>query len=302
MSPAPEASDGEGAAAPVHGAAKWLISAFAAIGAVLVAGLQLGAVGSLSWDDDPGRVAAVVVSAVIALTITGLVIIYASRVLVGFNYTLDDLVALETEARNEYAQVTDLGKRLQDPLEYDSVLKNLIGRPHLMPSQIRTPLELRDALAQARQQPAGAPPVGGMAAPTLEELEAGVLRLTGFVELAQCRQKYKRLTGWILPALLGVATCIFVFSWGINSNKGVQITRPTTVTLVLKNPSKADLKKVGLGEGCKLKRLQAVAIDGPIAEPKVVTMEDSGGCRPAKFTMNAHLGFVVPKVSSASQG
>lgn len=299
---APEASDGEGAAAVVQSAAKWLISAFAAIGAVLVAGLQIGAIGSLSWNDEPGRVAAVVVSAVIALTITGLVIIYASRVLVGRNYTLDDLVALETKARIKHDREADIAKRLQNPLEYDSVLKSLIGRPHLMPPQVHTPLELRDALVQARKDPAGAPPVGSVAAPTLEDLEKGVSRLTDFVEMTQCRQRYRRLAFWILPALLGVAACIFAFSWGIASSEEIKITRPTAVTIILKNASKDDLKKIGLGKGCKVKQLQAVAIGGSIAEPEVVTMADGGGCRPAKFTMNPDLGLVVPKISPTSQG
>ena len=63
----PDPGDVQSAIDRYRDLAKYLITIFAAVGALLVAGTQLASIGDLSFEDEPGRVIAVIAGLVLAV-------------------------------------------------------------------------------------------------------------------------------------------------------------------------------------------------------------------------------------------
>ena len=67
--------------------AKWLITVFAAVGGVLVAGSQLTSLGNLDLDEDRGRLLVALAGLALALAMAVLIVSSALRVLERFRST-----------------------------------------------------------------------------------------------------------------------------------------------------------------------------------------------------------------------
>jgi hypothetical protein len=82
----------------VQVATRWLVGAATAVLAVLLAGVQLSALGQLA-SDRPGRLAIAVIACALGLLAVGTILVLAARVLVSPGWTLSKLAHLETQHR-----------------------------------------------------------------------------------------------------------------------------------------------------------------------------------------------------------
>ncbi|WP_157408290.1 hypothetical protein [Actinoplanes sp. N902-109] len=314
-------------AAPVRTAAQWLVVAAGAIGAALVAGLQLGDVGKLTGT--PFLLVAAAAAVVSALAVVGRVIARASAVLVIRRITVSDLLAAETA---EQARATDIhpvsdsrpphrdtgspagtpwiprqwdrlrGRLLQPDVirEPAAYLRPLLGqiranREWLFVADGRSTSDLSNAYTEAAQRARAGDQVAAARAAELDR------RLTGLCLFARgelTRSAYRRLSttitgwpGWLF--VVSVALFAITLNWPVAQAPRVKEPYPLTVVLT---GSAGQLKGAGLATGCRpASRLNAVALAGTTTEPLVVT-DAQGSCPASRFTVTADIGVPLPSV------
>jgi hypothetical protein len=308
--------------APVRTAAQWLVVAAGAVGAAMVAGLQLSDVGKLAGN--PVQLAFAAMMFVAALTVVGRVIARASAVLVIRRITVSDLRAAETAEQVRGTGIKLVSEAARDspprdpvtwiPRQFDK-LKHRFQQPrvsresltHLQPilGQIRanrewlfvteemTASELSEAYLQAVHEARnGDPAATALAA----DLERRLATLCSFVRAELTRTAYRRLSttitgwhGWLFTGAL--ALFALTLSWPITEAPAVK--SPYRLDIVLTG-SAADLHDAGLPPGCRPStRLTAVALAGTTTEPLVVT-DAQGSCPAARFTVTDDVGVPLP--------
>jgi membrane protein YdbS with pleckstrin-like domain len=264
----------------VRTAAQWLVAAAGAVGAVLIAGLQIGDLGRLvsAW---PPLVLAIAAFAA-ALLIVGQVIRLASRVLVVSRATISDLlraqtgqsVRTRTKIRIEATRRTD-----RDLRQVHQQIENDQAWLHPDDPSV-TDLFLRyEAL---RKDPASAAEA--------DELHRRLTTICAFARGALTRMAYQRLsdtvTGW--PGWVFLAAVI-VFAVSLGWPVPAPVTAAYRVEVLLKGKPPA-----GLGPDCRPgSRLTGVALGGSLAAPEVIT-EPAGDCAAARFTVTGEVGFAFP--------
>jgi ElaB/YqjD/DUF883 family membrane-anchored ribosome-binding protein len=294
--------------------AKWLVTAFAATGAVLLAGLNLTNLGRLT-SDDRVALAVAVIAAVTALVLVYLVILSASKVLTPSSVTLTDLKdrwieatkAAAAEARTDMSddELSELA-RGSDPV---LVTIDQISFSLFRGLDVRTPVELNAALNQAYRErsvltqtatratiPESAAALRETLDARITELRAAEQRLVDYVEYAEVARTYRDLVRKRLPWCgIGIAVGIVVFA--IASNPPVQpdspITSPTPVTVILHQAR--DLRPAGVPNACARRTFDATAIGGTLREPLVVARFRERACPMLRFVVTEEAGIAVPK-------
>lgn len=278
--PTPAAADSpagpyDTATAALRDSAKWLLGAFAAVGAVFAAGLQLASIGDLSWDHR-GRLIAAVLG--VLLTVGGVAVaIYAvSEILTRRLVTLATL-ATDTDLQPERDWLADspdlLGGKsdvAQLRTDYTAVVaaqkaaRDRLDTAHLAVQELdsSSPADLADlAMKEKRVAEAAWAPVAQQAL-DLDRVRLEVLSAAGFMRVSRAWKDARRT---ICLAAAAAALGITMFAWGANppeeGTEPGQVLPPTPSNVNVKFTGNTDAVQRQLGKNCDLsKPVPAIAM------------------------------------------
>jgi hypothetical protein len=244
--------------------AKWIITVFAAVGALLVAGSQLSSLGALDLQDDLVRILAAVASLALALVAAMYVIWKAIGVLRPIETSLDELGS-------------------------DPIAQKLNQQPASLPFHATTVEGVGDEYRMAMGNP-----FLSAEKRTLWNAELGTfLDRIAFLKITDRFDSAWR--GMTIAVAVGAAA-ILVFAYAANPPKPeTSVTAsalpptPTEVTVSLTSEGKDSLGPV-LGPECVSQtQISALAIGGDESSPTLVTVP-GGSCKIARFSLPAELG------------
>jgi len=290
-------------------AAKWITTAFAAVGAALVASLQLSEFGKFELDDPNLWVAAIGFG--VAMVFVGVAIFQSTKVLFSPYITFADL----TEAHS--LAVAAAGRRRKDPQAKlrpwrFNVLLEAIDRdkPNLYGAVATDLGDLGDKHSQALQDLA-THEAGGVlldrqgrqlddqaAKETLATarltLEA-VDRTVDYANNFATRRNLNRLLNYLKRAGSVALLGLIVFVWSVNRPKPADVVWPIPVVVML-NAHGQTLYAAKLGPTCNANAVKAMAVAGDLQEPEVVT-QATEGCGVISMNVTEDVGLAVPQPS-----
>lgn len=288
----------------VRAAAQWLVAAAGAVGATLVAGLQLGDITKHS--SMPWLIAISIASFVVAMVIVGIIIRKASRVLVIGRTTISDILDAELSNRLTGTRRIKLGRPASKAMrtvinQVEANREWLLGHHDSAASLFATYEKSRmsSRLIQAE----------GTATQTLnddtaQESGARLGRLCDFARSELARHEYQKLaslvagTGGISFAL---AVVVFAVSLGWPISNSPNISSPIQVRInLIGDPAK--LARAGIPLTCPPGTLlTGVAIEGSLTEPVVineaidtVTKGKAILCPMRRFRATGNIAIVIP--------
>jgi hypothetical protein len=265
----------------IRDSAKWLIAAFAAVGAVLAAGLQLTGLGGL----EGGRLLATLIG--LGLAVAGVVVaITASGSVVTASFV--SLKWLSEQASSNTAMVDvegDTGllggfatvKDLKDA--YDAAVA---ARKEALEAHYGDPADdakkLKAQTTQAWVQ-------------ALDQSQVHVIERAGFNKL---RSAYREAGRWIAVGAVLAAVGIATFAWGANppssESAPIVVPAPTDVTVQINKAQRPALQS-RLGADCDLSNLEGVAV-GVVGESYQVATVATTDCTASLITVTPDIGRV----------
>jgi hypothetical protein len=275
-------------------AAQWLIGAFAAVGAAMLAGLQLTGLGELEGSD----LAFAVVAVVAGIVGVALAIFACARVL--------------TPAQATVADLSDSG-----------LVSSLTGDP-LLSGLVNSPAELASSLTDARNdynaawaatdagKPGSAANKNALAAQdrlfAISGVVNAVLHYAVWRKVNDAFSLAKVLTGiGSVMALAGMLGYAYLTSRPESFSPGAADARPATpVTITFDGDRQKAMSSV-LGSECDLGAVSALLLstDSETSELDLVSLK-TAACKPAHFTLEPGQGLSVradaPKVPSSVSG
>jgi hypothetical protein len=279
----PEDPGALGAAADrIRETVKWLITAFAGVGAALIAGSQLASVGKL----DGGRLAFAILCVVVGLCALAYAIAVAAGVMTASRISLGDLADTNK---------TDL----------DAVRIRVNGDPALLAgfaSVTAMDVEYAAALAQRKtdfnahygdvhdQGKALTAQLSDAKAVAAGQAVQRLLNVASFYTLSDAFNGARpKMFGGALVAALAIVG----FAWAAHppdEKKQPAVAAPAVVTLKLTEEGRT-LLGARVGKKCAKARLRVVVLSTSGGNAEVVTLP-AKGCRVARFTVGADLGTI----------
>jgi hypothetical protein len=288
--PAPSMSTlDQQAVTSVQSAAKWVVAAFAAVGAILVTDLQIGGIGELSAEQ-PRRLVLALGAMTSALLAVAVVLILASLVLIPPRVSLSELSKRELEAYKKSLRAAggDPAKA-RSPAAFDPVLGAISAeQAWLLRSNASGVQDLYDKWKKAQGGPSQ----------DADLIDQDARRVIDFASLKVTQARYSRLVVGIFAGGSVIVLCIVLFAWAANPPKPVEearITQPIQV-LVVFTASPESLRRAGISPACAGQELSAVAVAGKLQEPEVVT-QGASKCPPSRFVVRRDLGLAIPVLS-----
>lgn len=238
--------------------AKYLITIFAGVGALLVAGTQLASIGDLSLEDDAGRVVAAGVGMVLTIGAIAAVVGLALKVLRPVEMTLDDVAA-------------------------DAGLRSEIERRASLLGGARSVEEVQDNLRTTALTEADR-----------ESWFAVADQIVGYAAYLRTRATFEGTWRPMLVAAVVGVIGITAFTWGANPPEGgtegpVLDPRPVAVRISLTDQGRDALADALGGEACVAGAIDALLIGGSETAPKVVALPH-GTCTAAQFVLDPEWG------------
>jgi hypothetical protein len=289
----------------------WLLGAFAAVGAVFAAGLQLANIGNLGTDT-PGRLGAAIVGLILTVAAIVVAVSAAARVsarsrvnlaLIGtpeFD-SVRSLVDNDHEALAGFDSVADLAEKVL-ACRITAVQKDAAYRKayeHAVDPATRADPEKRKAAESALQFATTEFDLAKRDLKFAESAKQQIIELATFLRVKRVYDDSKMLiAGSAATAALGIA----LFAWGANPPDVTKIEpgevlpkTPSDVTILFSNAS--DATKNALGAGCDLtKGVDAVAMTVSGETYQVATLK-TDTCNSAWVTVDPGQGKVVPRVA-----
>lgn len=255
-----------------------MIAAFAAIGALLIAGTQVSSVGKLSWDHDTVRLIAATLGLAVALGGVLLIILQNTRLLVPQWMTL---------------------KQIKGPVRqfFDDDPQLLLGAESVsqFEEQYTKAFEANFGSGSESAQHAG---------PTRAQFDVLDEKRARIVNIATWRsaellfaQVRKRTAIAAMFAAIGAG----VFAWAANPPTAPAAPArastlvgpaPSEVRLALTPAAKLEVQSA-VGAHCSLNTLRAVVVGGTKSSPEVVT-EPSRHCQAERLSIPALSGAALP--------
>jgi hypothetical protein len=282
------------AADRIRESAKWLIASFAAVGGILVAGLQLTGIGKLTNEPPDHRLGWALAGLCAAISGIVIAIAAASSVVTKSFVTLKWLANQEPShpamegiegdvgLLGGYANVADLNSA------YGTAMQE---RQRAYSTYYGTLDDATDTKAQAAQN----------WATLLGLIQAHVLEQASFNNL---RHSYRKARWGILAGAAITAVGIAAFAWGANPPEPVRqpvvLPQPSEVTVVIKprDPKKVERQvrelQRRLGSRCKLSAIDAVVLDSMGQSYRVASVA-TDRCAVVFFTVGPELGRVLVK-------
>lgn len=256
----------------VRETAMWIVTSFAAIGAVLLGGIQLSNVGKLTEDVPEERISATIAGVVLAGLGVGIAIWFTSSVLVPF------LNSFRTLDKHQ-----DVAKRVLDDKEilgltYEQLKAGVTkARNDVEAAEGKSSEEYAAALALWKEW---------------ENSKQAALTVVGS-ELLADRFRDARVA---VLAGVGLATLgLGLFAWGANppeseSDAPVALARaPVVLNITL---TEAGVTALQESRNCTRKNFNALAIGGKEAAWEIVTLPGVA-CRSVRFILTPSIGSAV---------
>jgi hypothetical protein len=254
--------------------AKWLLTSFAAVGAIIVAGLQLSSIGKLTSESPQARIWATLLG--IAVAAIGVAIA------IGF---MSSVLAPHLNSFRSADENTDAADRaLEEPL----------GMTY---EQLKTKISERDAAVTKARQEHGTNSseyrTALAARDKWEPTRRDALTLIG-AELLWDRYKTARIA--VIIAIFLVLGGVVAFAWGANppdeAKQKPQVALGQAPLLLKVTLTPAGVAALKDARGCTHKTFQVLSISGTIDKREVVTVPRAG-CKPVRFVLTAELGTAV---------
>jgi hypothetical protein len=260
-----------------------LIASFAAVGAVLAAGLQLAGIGEL----EGGRLAIALLGLATAIVGISLAIRAAGSVVT------ESFVSMTWLAQQDANHAAMRG------VEGDiALLGGFDSVKALKDAYDKAVVERREALRSHYDEPSNSTKqtradVAQNWVRTLDQSQAQVLERSSFNRLSAAYKSAGRL---IVAGAVLAAFGIAAFAWAANPPEAqavpVVIPEATEVVVSIDEEDRADLREL-LGEGCDLSSLEGVAVEA-MGETYRVASVATKDCAAALFTVSSEMGQVVP--------
>jgi hypothetical protein len=273
----------------VREAAKWLIGAFAAIAALLLAGTQVSSVGQLTWAEDSDRLILAGVGLALGLGAALAAILQNVRMLLPKAMTVDRLVSdrelaayfnanpelLPGVASNVTQFVGDFRSR---SAAYDTA----VAVQEASPSEMN-----KKRLEEAKQRLAAA-----------ERDMRDVLALANWKATEGLFNSDIRWKMCLAAALAAIG--IGLFAWAANPPEEEKADDESPVLGVAPIPARLTVAangvaplKQALGKDCKLVKVRVLVIGGSKESPEVVTTPRRR-CKAVRLVVSPELATVVP--------
>jgi hypothetical protein len=289
----------------VHTATRWLVGAAAAVLAVLLAGVQLSTMGQLA-SERPGRLVVAVTACVVGLAAVGIILVLAARVLVSPGWTLTKLAHLDLQHKWQdhwLRSELEAQRGLLDPdedIEPDRLYRRhrrLLVAWFQLQEQGRTSLpddlNTEHDTTQQDYQVTNDHDVERLRT-RLEQVTGITKRIATAANLAETRRRYRLLVR-ALPTIGALPViAVPVFAWATTLKPEPAITTPTTIQITFAHDRSA-LQQAGLPPDCAGRDINAVAVDGSLPHPIVVSTSDPH-CILNQVRITPSLGTAVPTV------
>lgn len=236
--------------------AKYLITIFAAVGGLLVAGTQLTSIGSLQWPENEDRILVGGIGFAVAV-LAAIVIVWKA---------LDVLQPVE--------------------MSLDEVRERVRAGTIKVPVQLLRPYHSVDELALVVE-------TAELGSPTRESLLDQIGEVVDKASYDEIARRFKAARGWMIGGALVGTLAIVALVWGANPPEGetadpVVRPLPTEVVVSLTGAGREVLGG-SLGENCDAKRIAAISIGGTESTPRVLTLAQNG-CNLAQFSLPPEWG------------
>ena len=287
------ASPYQSAAENIRSAARWLVTAFAAVGGVLVAGVPLTDLGEITpWSGAFVAAAGGVVAALLAIAY---MIFVVSRVFTAEFISFADFAGSDIPGGESSPRRRMLIREIAKTAERSGA--ELYGGEARDLGELYERLNAANELLR-KETSAERPPTPAVSARAASVREAAS-RVVDFVNYEYVRRTFRGLYPRLVVGgvIVVVGVGVYVFKTGQAAPRPLAVTSPLPVQLTL-NPSARSWSSL-LGPGCVLSSVKAVAVGGLLTTPEVVT-EQIGGCRAVRLTLGAQDGVAVPIVKPPS--
>jgi hypothetical protein len=296
----------------VRQTATWLVGALAAVATVMLAGSQLSSIGSLSFEDNPGRLGVAIGSALLVVAAVSFAV-----------YRLTEIQMPREGTLGQIRRAAQQSSRLQELAEGDSGLR--AGRPNLAQfiddyeglrqkvwDAEKAVIACEEAVAgagttQERETAtallSAARAAHGAAAERVAALRPRMVELAQLSAYLDVRERFARERNRIMLAALGAAALLVCFAWAANpaqpaaESTDALLPKPSSGRLFL---TPAGLTELGslLGASCAENAAgpQGVAVVALAAgddSVDVVVLPEAGCVAPARITVTTAQGQVV---------
>lgn len=268
--------------------AKWLIGAYAAVGTVLVAGLQLTNLGKI---EDETRLLAAIATVFVALVAVVVAIWKITDVLGPVKVEEADL-APNSPAGKMATETPSLLKG--QALDLESLQKR--HEEALKEYQLKRDKARGDSTAK---------PEAEQAYKLVMALNDPLASMRNIALFEKLKKKFDRAKRWLGASAVLTAGCVIAFAWAANPSEesqadakaqehGPTIARPSLVTVSV-DLHRSSLKALRekLGGGCNLAMVHALVVGGTTADPEVITLPKHH-CRDVRFVVSEDIGVALP--------
>lgn len=251
--------------------AKYLITIFAAVGGLLVAGTQLTSIGSLQWPEDEGRIIVGGLGLLLALLAAGAIVVKA----------LDVLQPIETS--------------------FDGVREKVRKGEVVVPLQLLHPYQSVEQLAFVIEAAEESKP----GSPTHESLLGQAAEIVDKVAYDEVAARFKDARNWMIGGALAGTIAIIGLVWAANPPKSETAPEPVVrpvpvqVTVSLTRAGREVLES-SLGQSCDTEQLKAVSIGGTENTPRILVLA-ANGCHLAQFSLPPNWGKATSTRRAASR-
>jgi hypothetical protein len=271
---------------------KWLLTAAAALGAVLLAGLQFSDLGRLRpWG---AAFTTALVGSALALVGVGTILWRAARLLTFHIDSFREILAEADQAERRHGvRHAEMVSRLVNAIEgeatflYRGVASDRRELFHELRAATRQLYQLRRTAASrstSKEEVALQARLG--------ELTAATTRVVEYADYWLTRQDFRRLLWWLFGAGTLTAIGIVMFASAItDDDSAAPITRPMPMQVYLSDEGK---KVIGLQLDCSIAIVAGQAVAGDLREPEIVVAAKPP-CRAGRFRLSSDMGVAVPR-------
>jgi hypothetical protein len=284
--------------------AQWMIGAFAAVGAALIAGTQLSSIGAL----DGWRLALAFLAVPLALAGVALAVWAAAAVAQMSRVSLVELAAPAGAAPGKRRWLfpdlrTEPTRRVRSEVATDATyLAGYRDVTTLKDEYVDAVRRQREAAREYYAAPQDANKIDALnrVQAEVDSLDVYVQRLLGIASFERLGVGYGLAQRYMLYGAAVAAMGIVLFTYAANPNTDEE-EEAAPAELALKQPTEVAVKltPVGqrlvggrLGQQCQLGSLRAVVIGGDEKRSELVTLPEAG-CKSVRLTLPTRLGTVA---------
>jgi hypothetical protein len=274
------------AVALMRSTTKWLLTSAAALGAVLVAGVQFSDLGRLELWTPWFNLACL--GMVLALTGVAIALWRASRQLVTYIDSYRDILLQGDEAARRAGLRVEMASGLVKAIEGEADflyrgeaenLRELFGSLRAATGNLRQARSSHQG-ARAEQQ----------ARAVLEELGAAANRVVDYADYWLTRAGFHELLWWLLAAGITIVAGTLLFTIAVTHvEQAAEVTRPTPVQVFL---TEQGISEVERHLGCRVDTLRAQAVGGDFLEPEIL-VPPAGKCKAGRLNLSEDFGVAI---------